>query len=63
MVYTRRWKFIGLTQKCMECVNSVLVDMNLWNDLSFNLYAVPSVYHVVATLDERMKSKMKVSAN
>jgi len=37
--------------------------VNLWNDLGFSLYAVPSDCHVVTTLDERKKSKMKVSTD
>ena len=37
--------------------------MDLWNDLGFSLYTVPSVCHVVATSDDRKKSKMGVSAD
>jgi len=33
------------------------------NNLGFSLYTVLSVYHVVATSDEWMKSEMKVSAD
>ena len=33
------------------------------NDLSFSLYAVPSVCCVVATLDDRKKSEIGVSAD
>jgi len=31
--------------------------------LGFSLYAVPSIYCVVATSDKRMKSKMEVSTD
>ena len=41
------------TQRCAD----------LWNNLGFSLYAMLSVCHVVATLDDREKSKMEVSAN
>ena len=37
--------------------------IDLWNDLGFSLYVVPSVCHVVTTLDDRKKSKMGMSAN
>ena len=37
--------------------------MDLWNNLGFSLCAVPSVCHMVATLDDRKKSKMRVSAD
>jgi len=37
--------------------------VDLWNDLGFSLCAVPSACHVVATLDDREKSEMKVSAD
>jgi len=43
---------MGLAWRYIECVNSVLGDMNLWNDLGFSLYAVLSVCHVVITSDE-----------
>ena len=33
------------------------------NDLSFSLYAMLSVYYIVATSDEQMKSRMKMSAD
>jgi len=42
-----------LTWKCV----------NLWNDLGFNLYAVPSDYYMITTLDERKKSEMGVSTD
>jgi len=37
--------------------------VDLWNNLSFSLYAVPSVCHVVATLDRRKKSEIGVSSD
>jgi len=52
-----------LTQRCMEYVNSMLDDVNLWNDLGFSLCAVLSVCYVVVTSDKWMKSEMGVSAN
>jgi len=55
-------KFVGLNWKCMGCVNSVLGDTNLLNNLGFSLCAVPSVYHVVITSDEWIKSEIEVSA-
>jgi len=33
------------------------------NNLGFSLYTVPFVCHMVTTLDEWMKSEMKVSAD
>ena len=36
--------------------------MDLWNDLGFSLYAVPSVCCVVTTSDVGKKFKMGVSA-
>jgi len=51
-VYTKRQKSAELVQWCMECVNSVLGDVNLWNNLNFSLYAVLFVYHIVVTLDD-----------
>ena len=41
------------TQRCAD----------LWNNLGFSLYAVLSVCHVVATSDDREKSKMEVSTD
>ena len=35
--------------------------MDLWNNLSFSLYAVLSIYCIVAISDGRKKSKMEVS--
>ena len=37
--------------------------MDLWNDLGFSLCAVPSVCHMITTLDKRKKSKMGVSTD
>ena len=37
--------------------------MDLWNDLGFSLCAVLSVCRMVATLDDRKKSEMGVSAD
>ena len=37
--------------------------MDLWNNLGFSLCAALSVCHMVATSDDRKKSKMGVSAN
>ena len=37
--------------------------MNLWNDLGFSLYVVPSICHMIAILENRKKSEMGVSAN
>ena len=34
----------------------------MWNNLGFSLYAVPSVYYIVTTLDEK-KSEMEVSTD
>ena len=52
-----------LAWKCAECVNSVLSNMNLQNDLSFSLCAVLSVCYVVATSNELIKSEIGVSAD
>jgi len=46
IVHTRRWKSIGLTQRYMECVNSVLDDTNLWNNLGFSLCTTSSVCYM-----------------
>ena len=35
----------------------------MWNDLDFNLCAILSVYCMVATLDDRKKSEIGVSAD
>ena len=37
--------------------------MNLWNDLGFSLYAVPSVCCVATTSDNRKRSEMGVSTD
>ena len=51
--FTLGWKSVEWTQRCVD----------LWNDLGFSLYAVPSVCHMVATSDDRKKSEMGVSAD
>ena len=52
---------VGL--KVSGVYNSVLSDINLWNDLGFNLCVTPFIYYMVVTSDEWIKSKMRVSAN
>jgi len=52
-----------LTQRYIEYVNSMLDDVNLWNDLSFSLCVVLSICYVVITSDKWMKSEMGVSAD
>ena len=52
-----------LAWKCAECINSVLGDVNLWNDLGFSLCAALSVCHIVTTSDEWMESEMGVSTD
>ena len=37
--------------------------MDLWNNLGFSLCAMPSVCHIVTTLDDRKKSEIGVSAD
>ena len=37
--------------------------MDLWNDLGFSLFTMPSVCCMVATSDDREKSEMEVSPN
>jgi len=49
----QRQKSVGLAQRCI----------NLWNNLSFSLCAVLSVYHMVTTSDERKKSEIEVSTD
>jgi len=44
-------------------VNSVLGDVNLWNNLGFSLYAMPSVYYIITTSDDWMKSEVGVSVD
>ena len=56
-------KSMGLAQKCAEYINSVLDDINLWNNLGFSLYAAPSICCMVATSDKRKKFKMEVSTD
>ena len=63
IVYTREQKSIRLTQRYVEYVNFVLSDANLWNNLGFSLYIVLFVCYVVITLDNWMKSKMRMSAD
>ena len=63
MVHTREQKSAELIQKCIESVNSVLGDTNLWNNLSFSLYAVLSICYMVVTSDEWIKSEIEVSAD
>ena len=45
-------KSIRLVQRCTGCINSVLGDANLWNNLGFSLCSMLFLYHVVATLDD-----------
>ena len=52
-----------ITWRCMEYVNSVLGNTNLWNDLGLSLYAALFVCCVTTTSDEWMKSEMEVSTN
>ena len=54
---------MGLAQRCTEYVNSVLGNINLWNNLGFSLYATLSVCYMVATSDKKKKSKMEVSTD
>jgi len=63
MVHTREQKSAELIQKCIESVNSVLGDTNLWNNLSFSLYTVLSICYMVVTSDEWIKSEIEVSAD
>ena len=51
--FTLGWKSTKWTQRCAD----------LWNNLSFSLYAVPSVCHMVTTSDNREKSEMRVSTD
>ena len=52
-----------ITWRCMEYVNSVLSNTNLWNDLGLSLYAALFVCCATTTSDEWMKSEMEVSTN
>ena len=54
---------MGLAWRYIECINSVLDDVNLWNGLGFSLYTVLSVCYVITTSDDVKKSKMGVSAD
>jgi len=47
------WKSARWTWTCVD----------LWNDLGFSLCAAPSVYRMVATSDDREKSKREVSTD
>jgi len=40
-----------------------LRDVNLWNDLGFSLYAMLSVYCIIAISDRRKKSEIEVSTD
>ena len=44
---------MGLTQRCVEYVNSMLDNMNLWNDLGFSLYAMLSIVIYQVHLSEK----------
>ena len=46
-----------------ESLQDWLGDVNLWNNLSFSLYAASSVCYVVTILDKRKKSEIKVSTD
>ena len=46
-----------------ESLQDWLRDTNLWNNLSFSLYAILSVCCVVTISDGRKKSKMRVSTD
>jgi len=52
IVHTRRWKSMGLVWRYIECVNSMLDNINLWNNLGFSLCAMLSVCYMVITSDE-----------
>ena len=43
-----------LAWKCIEYINSVFGDTNLWNNLGFSLYAVLSVDYMIATSDKSL---------
>ena len=47
----------------MEYINSVLGNVNLWNNLGFSLYTMLSIYYMVTTSDKWIKSEMEVSAD
>ena len=44
-----------------ESLQNWLEDVNLWNDIGFSLYAMPSNCYIVAILDGRKKSEIEVS--
>ena len=48
-----RWKSTRWTQRYVD----------LWNNLGFSLYAVPSVYCIVMISENRKKSEMEMSTN
>jgi len=41
----------------------MLGNTNLWNNLGFSLYTVPSVCYMIVTLDKWIKSEIGVSAD
>ena len=41
-----------LAWRCVKYVNSVLGNVNLWNNLDFSLYTVLPIYYIIATLDK-----------
>ena len=47
----------------MECIDFVLGNVNMWNDLGFSLYVMLSVCYVVVNSDEWMKYEMGVSTD
>jgi len=47
----------------VECVDFVLGNVNIWNDLGFSLYVMLSVCYVVVNSDEWMKYEMGVSTD
>ena len=49
----RVWKLYAMSLVMWTCQNN----------LGFSLYAIPSIYYIVATSDEWMKSKMEVSTD
>jgi len=53
MQFIPGWKSVKWTWRCVD----------LWNNLGFSLCAAPSICYVVATSDDREKSKIGVSAD
>jgi len=47
----------------VECIDFVLGNVNMWNDLGFSLYVMLSVCYVVVNSDEWMKYEMGVSTD